>query len=194
VPQNPESQAQNPLPEESGRPSHSWKEALSRDEFASIGLAHTGVDARHQKQSACPSRVGSNQHVLRRRHLAWEDEQSRRPPNLDEGKSRSAPQTESIEFCADGSSGSQSGLRYRINLASGFLSIVDAPPTAKSHAARSDGSSRERPVIVASAGPRKIGNVACLRRTTSLRPLKPESNPAGSYPSLTLVAFRGAES
>ena len=47
-------------------------------------------------------------------------------------------------------------------------------------------------VIIAFTGSRKIGNIACLRRTTSLRPLKPEPDPAPVFPSLKLVAFREA--
>jgi hypothetical protein len=51
----------------------------------------------------------------------------------------------------------------------------------------------EGAVIFAFTGSRTIGNIACMRRTTSLRPLKPESDPALVFPSLKLVAFREAE-
>src|SRR3954453_8599942 len=43
-----------------------------------------------------------------------------------------------------------------------------------------------------SAGSYDMGNIACLRRTTSLSPLK--QNPIRVYPWLKLVAFRGAGS
>jgi hypothetical protein len=50
----------------------------------------------------------------------------------------------------------------------------------------------EDAVIIAFTGSRTIGNIACLRRTRSLRPLEPKPDPAPVFPSLKLVAFRGA--
>ena len=47
-------------------------------------------------------------------------------------------------------------------------------------------------VIIAFTGSREVGNIAWMRRTTSLRPLKPEPATAPVFPSLKPVAFRGA--
>ena len=40
----------------------------------------------------------------------------------------------------------------------------------------------EDPVIIAFTGSREVGNIACMRRTTSLRPLKPEPDPVPRLP------------
>ena len=79
--------------------------------------------------------------VPRLRHLAMsvssgKTKQSRRPPNVDNGKRRAATLAEGNEFWRRGHERkeSQSGLRYWMNPASEFLSIGDAPPTAIGHA------------------------------------------------------------
>ena len=50
----------------------------------------------------------------------------------------------------------------------------------------------ENAVIIGFTGLRTIGNIACLRGTGSLRSLEPKPDPAPIFPSLKLVAFRGA--
>ena len=113
------------------------KEALSRNELASVGQTHTGVDRRQPKPMRTPLAVlVQTNNVPRLRHLAMsvssgKTKQSRRPPNVDKGKRR-ATLAEGNEFWRRGRERkeSQSGLRCRMNLASEFLSIGDVPPTA----------------------------------------------------------------
>jgi hypothetical protein len=47
-------------------------------------------------------------------------------------------------------------------------------------------------LITAFTSSREIGNIACLRRTTSLRHPQAGTHPFRLPPSLKLVAFRGA--
>jgi hypothetical protein len=113
-----------------------------------------------------------------------------------EGERRAAPRPKAKNFGRGRErKESQSEPRCRMNPAREFFSngrrAVDGHSYPAMQPAATAREEKDR-VIIAFTGSRKIGSIACLRRTTSLRPLKPEPDPAMVFPSLKLVAFREA--
>jgi len=154
VPHNPENRAQNPLPEESGRPSQMKKGAKSKP--VRIGLTGNigGVGRQPNAQPRplpcwfkptcseaappCGVRIG------------WKDETEPKPERLgQEGKPRTAPGPKATNFCAENAS-ARNPSRVPLPDESGKPILLQwlicrRRPWVSSHATGSDSSSREGP-------------------------------------------------
>ena len=180
VPDNLKNRAQNPLPEESGRPSQMKKGAKSKP--VRIGLTdNTGDVGRQPKPEAqprpCP--VGLNQHVLGPAsgydvRNGRNDETEPKPRDAGRGRAPRGTRPKAKNF---GSEGLAEGIPAEPRLRTDPVSEKSSPAVDRAvgghryPAMRPGATARAEKdrVITALTSSREIGNIACLRRTTSLR-------------------------
>ena len=203
VPDNLENPAQNPLPEESGRPSQKKEGAESKPVHitgqATVVLTE---DNRNRKRSRAPCPVGLNQHVLGLRQVtmsvtAGTTKQSRSRETRAEGERRAAPGRRQRILATKGERKESQrspacGWIRQAKIFSSGRPAVDGhryPAMQPGATARAE----EDPVIIAFTGSREVGNIAC-NAAERHRYARSSRNPAQSpvFPSLKPVAFRGA--
>ena len=198
LPDNLKSPALNPLPEESGRPSHKKEGAESKPVHitgqATVVLTE---DNRNRKRSRAPCPVGLNQHVLGPApgydvRNGRDDETEPKPRDAGRGRAPRGTRPKAKNFGDEGrAQGIPAEPRLRMDPASQKSSpTVDRAVGGHRYPAMQRGATtraEEDPMIITFTGSRKVGNIACMRRTTSLRPLKPES---GTVPRLPIAQAR----
>lgn len=197
VAHNPENRAQNPLPEESGRPSQKKEGADSKPVHITGQATVLLTKTTETGSAAAPCPVGLNQHVLGPSpgydvRNGRKDETEPKPRDADRGLAPRGTRPKAKNF---GGEGQAQGIPAEPRLLMDAASEKSSPAVDRAvddhgyPAMRSGATTRaeEDPMIITFPGSRKVGNIACNAAERHPRPLKPAS---GKVPGLPIAQAR----